>query len=150
MAFHLVFESDLSWQPPQRLRPLHYQLALLANLGLLADLPQKVPLPVLSLLVQSLLVDVILVVHPRAGGFGLLRFEVPLLLMAIVQEVVAEGLRMVSVGSPEFTCTLTSGRDEGRLGTRLGPLTHRGDRAVAISTLVELGLGQVLETLKRP
>jgi hypothetical protein len=109
----LVFNPDLARELSLRLRPLDYRDALFADGGLLFDLLESLFVDFLLLKLESLLLDIELVVHAFARFLGLLGFEVPLTLIlelpALLQEVIADGLCLVGIGSPIFGGAQTPG-----------------------------------------
>ena len=109
----LVFNPDLAREFALRLRPLDYRDALFADGGLLFDLFKPLLIYFLLLKLQSLLLDIELIVHAFPRFLGLLGLEVPLTLIlklpAFLQEIVADGFCLVGIGSPIFGGAQTPG-----------------------------------------
>jgi hypothetical protein len=97
MPFKLIFEARYL---SHGFSPLDDPLTLLAYLRPLPELLKYLLLPVLPLLDEPLLVYLILIVHASARRLGLLGLEVSLPGLALVEEVVAEGLRVIRVRTP--------------------------------------------------
>lgn len=109
----LMFNPDLTRQFALRLGPLDYRDALFAYGGLLFDLFESLLIYFLLLQLESLLLDIELIVHAFPRFLGLLGLEVPLTLIlklpAFLQEVVADGFCLVGIGPAIFGSAQTPG-----------------------------------------
>jgi hypothetical protein len=108
-----MFIPNLTGQFALRLGPLDYCDALFADGGLLFDLFKPLLVYFLLLKLQSLLLDIELIVHAFPRFLGLLGLEVPLTLIlklpAFLQEIVADGFCLVGIGTAIFGGAQTPG-----------------------------------------